>query len=131
MDIQLEKKNPTEASIKITLSEADYQPKVEEKIKDYRKKAQIKGFRPGKVPDSLIRKMYGKAIVVDEVNSLLSSSLQNYLREQKINVLGEPMPRREDAGKLDLDNQKDLTFTFDIGMAGEFGVKLDELKVER
>lgn len=131
MDIQLEKKNPTEASIKITLSEADYQPKVEEKIKDYRKKAQIKGFRPGKVPDSLIRKMYGKAIVVDEVNSLLSSSLQNYLREQKINVLGEPMPRREDAGKLDLDNQQDLTFTFDIGMAGEFSVKLDELKVER
>ncbi len=131
MDIQLDKKNPTEASIKITLSEADYQPKVEEKIRDYRKKAQIKGFRPGKVPDSLIRKMYGKAILVDEVNQVLNQSLQNYLREQKINVLGEPLPQREEAEKIDWEGGKDLTFTYNIGMAGDFSLKLDELKVTR
>ncbi|MBW3546069.1 MAG: trigger factor [Bacteroidetes bacterium] len=131
MDIQLDKKNPTEASIKITLSEADYQPKVEEKIRDYRKKAQIKGFRPGKVPDSLIRKMYGKAILVDEVNQVLNQSLQNYLREQKINVLGEPLPQREEADKIDWEGGKELTFTYDIGMAGDFNLKLEELKVTR
>jgi trigger factor len=131
LDIQLEKKNPTEASIKITLSEADYQPKVEEKIREYRKKAQIKGFRPGKVPDSLIRKMYGKSILVDEVNQLLSSSLQNYIRESKIHVLGEPLPRREDADSIDWDSKKELDFTFDIGMASDFEVQLDGLKIER
>ncbi|WP_224997598.1 trigger factor [Cesiribacter sp. SM1] len=131
MDIQLEKKNPTEASIKITLSEADYQPKVEEKIRDYRKKAQIKGFRPGKVPDSLIRKMYGKAILVDEVNHTLSHALQDYLRDNKINVLGEPLPQREDADAIDWDKQKEFTFTYNIGMAGDFSVKLDEVKVAR
>ncbi|MEQ9166792.1 MAG: trigger factor family protein, partial [Fulvivirga sp.] len=80
MDISLDKKNSTEASIKVKLNEADYQPHVEEKVKEYAKKASIKGFRPGKVPVGLIKKMYGKSIIVEEINNLLSSSLSNYIK---------------------------------------------------
>ena len=131
MDITLDKKTATEASIKITLNEADYQPKVEEKIKEYRKKANIKGFRPGKVPESMIRKMYGKPILVDEVNNLLSTSVTNYIKENKIRVLGDPLPNIQEAEKVDWDNQKEFTFTYDIGTAGDFSFDLSEnVKVE-
>ena len=131
MDISLDKKNATEASIKITLNEADYQPKVEEKIKEYRKKANIKGFRPGKVPDGMIRKMYGKAILVDEINNLLSKSVTDYIKENKIKILGDPLPNTEEADKVDWDNQKEFSFTYDVGMAGDFEFDLsDNVKVD-
>jgi trigger factor len=131
LDITLDKKSATEASIKITLNEADYQPKVEEKIKEYRKKANIKGFRPGKVPEGMIRKMYGKAILVDEINNLLSQSVSDYIKENKINVLGDPLPNTEEAESVDWDNQKEFTFTYDIGVPGEFSFELsDQTKVE-
>ncbi len=131
MDITLDKKSATEASIKIKLNEADYQPKVEEKIKDYRKKANIKGFRPGKVPEGMIRKMYGKAILVDEINNLLSSTVSNYIKENNIRILGDPLPNTEEADKVDWDTQKEFNFTYDIGTAGEFSFDLsDNVKVE-
>ena len=131
MDISLDKKSPTEAFIKITLNEADYQPKVEEKIKEYRRKANIKGFRPGKVPEGMIRKMYGQAIMVDEINDLLSKSVSDYIKENKIKILGDPLPNVEEAGKVDWDNQKEFTFTYDVGMAGDFEFELsDKVKVE-
>ncbi|WP_017731406.1 trigger factor [Nafulsella turpanensis] len=131
MDIQLDKKSATEASIKITLNEADYQPKVEEKIKDYRRKATIKGFRPGKVPEGMIRKMYGKAIMVEEINNLLSQSVNDYIKENKLKILGDPLPNTEEAEKIDWDNQKEFTFIYDIGVAGDFSVELsDKIKVD-
>src|SRR5690606_977163 len=113
LDITLEKKNSTEASIKITLSEADYQPKVQEKLKDHGKKAQMKGFRPGKVPPALIKKMYGKSIMIDEINHMLSHAVQDYIKENKIQILGEPLPNLEDADKIDWDTQKDFDFQYD------------------
>jgi trigger factor len=116
LDITLNKKTPTEATIKITLKEADYQPKVEEKVKDYSKKANIKGFRPGKVPTSLIRKMYGKSILVDEINHILTRSINEYIKEQKINVLGDPLPDLDKTKSIDWDNQKDFDFEYNIGM---------------
>ena len=120
MDITLDKKSPTEASIKVTLNENDYQSNVEEKVKDYARKANIKGFRPGKVPTGIIRKMYGKSIVAEEVNSLLSKSLTDYIRENKIQIIGEPLPDMEKAGKIDWDNQKDFEFDYDIGLVDDF-----------
>jgi trigger factor len=120
LDISLDKKNSTEALIKVKLKETDYQHNVEEKVKDYAKKASIKGFRQGKVPTSLIRKMYGKSIVVEEVNNLLSKSLQEYIKNNGIQIIGEPLPDQEKAKTIDWESQKDFEFDYEIGMVQEF-----------
>ncbi|WNB18670.1 trigger factor [Marivirga arenosa] len=132
MDITLNKKDNTNASIKIILNEADYQPNVEQKIKEYRKNANIKGFRPGKVPASYIKKLYGKSILVEEINSLLSKSLSDYIKENDLKILGEPMPNQEDAAKIDWDNQKEFEFEYTLGLVDEFDIKLDDkFKIEK
>lgn len=131
MDITLEKKNPTEASIKITLTEADYQPKVREKLKEYSKKAQIKGFRPGKVPPALIQKMYGKSIMIDEINHILSHAVNDYIRDNKIKILGDPLPNTESADKIDWENQKDFEFQYEIGLVDDFKYALEGKKLIR
>lgn len=126
MDIILDKKSATQASIKVKLIEADYQPKVEEKIKEYSKKANIKGFRPGKVPAGVIRRMYGKGILVEEINSILSGSLRKYIEDEKLEILGEPLPNHEAADKIDWDSQKDFEFEYDLGLVDDFKVSLDK-----
>ncbi|HET8858405.1 trigger factor [Marivirga sp.] len=132
MDITLNKKDNTNASIKIILNEADYQPNVEQKIKEYRKNANIKGFRPGKVPASYIKKLYGKSVLVEEINSLLSKSLTDYIKENDLKILGEPIPNQEDAAKIDWDTQKDFEFEYTLGLVDEFDIKLDDkFKVEK
>lgn len=120
MDIQLDKKSPIEGSIKITLNESDYQPKVDEKIREYAKKANIKGFRPGKVPPGIIKRMYGTSIKVEEVNQMLSQSLTEYIKENDLKILGDPLPDRESVKNIDWDNQKELTFSYEIGLADNF-----------
>jgi len=132
LDITLDKKGNTEASIKINLKEEDYQSQVEEKVKEYRKKANLKGFRPGKVPTGIIKKMYGKAIKVEEINQLVSQSLPNYIREQKINIVGEPLPDYEKSEEIDWENQKEFEFTYDIGFVDDFDYEVSEnLKIIR
>lgn len=131
MDIQLDQISKTEALIKINLKEADYQPKVEEKLKEYSKKAQIKGFRPGKVPQSLINKMYGKSILVDEINHLVSHQVMDYIKENDIQILGDPLPNAEKAAELDWDNGKEFDFEYEIGIVPEFDLKVDnKIKVD-
>ncbi|MFC2126209.1 trigger factor, partial [Bacteroidota bacterium] len=110
MDIKLDKNSSTEALIKITLKESDYQPKVEEKVKDYSKKANIKGFRPGKVPAGMIRKLYGTAIKVEEINHLLSDSLRDYIKDNDLKIIGEPLPNREQNKDIDWDTQIEFEF---------------------
>ncbi|GAA0892962.1 trigger factor [Fulvivirga kasyanovii] len=126
MDITLDKKSSTEASIKVTLKESDYQPNVEEKVKQYAKKANIKGFRPGKVPPGLVKKMYGKSIVVEEINNILSKSLSDYIKKEDIQLIGEPLPDLEEAAKIDWDNQKDFEFNYAIGMVDQFSYDLSK-----
>ncbi|MEM9857007.1 MAG: trigger factor [Bacteroidota bacterium] len=120
MDITLDKKTSTEALIKVKLKENDYQPNVEEKVKEYAKKANIKGFRPGKVPPSLIKKIYGKSIVAEEINSILSKSLTDYIKEQNIQLIGEPLPDQDKANKINWESQKEFEFDYDIGMVPDF-----------
>ncbi|MEQ8924392.1 MAG: trigger factor [Fulvivirga sp.] len=120
MDISLDKKSSTEAVIKVKLNETDYQPKVDEKVKDYAKKANIKGFRPGKVPAGLIKKMYGKSILVEEVNNTLSQSINNYVKENNIQLIGEPLPDQEKSKNIDWDTQKEFEFEYEIGMVDDF-----------
>ena len=103
---------------------ADYQEKVEKTLKDYRKKAQVPGFRPGNVPMGLIKKQYGTAVKVDEVNRLLGEKLYEYVRENKIQMLGDPLPNTEKQQPQDFEKEGDLTFVFDIAVAPEFEAKL-------
>lgn len=124
MNITLDKQSTTDGLIKVKLSESDYQPKVEEKVKDYARKANIKGFRQGKVPTGVIKKMFGKSILVEEVNHLVSHSVSDFIRDQKLRVLGDPMPNQEKAISIDWDAQKDFEFEFQIGMVEDFTVDL-------
>ncbi len=126
MEITLNKKNNTEGSIKIRVTEGDYQPHVEEKVKDYARKANIKGFRQGKVPTGVIKKMFGKSIMVEEINHLLSHKLSDYIKENNLKILGEPLPDQEKALTIDWDTQKSFEFDYEIGMVDEFSYELSQ-----
>jgi trigger factor len=120
LEITLNKKNNTEGIIKIKLTEGDYQPHVEEKVKDYSRKANIKGFRQGKVPSGVIKKMFGKSILVDEINHLLSHKLSDYIKDNQIKILGDPLPNQDKAKAIDWETQTDFEFEYQIGMVDEF-----------
>jgi len=107
----------------MTIEPADYQEKVEKTLKDYRKKAQVPGFRPGQVPMGLVKRQYGTAIKVDEVNRLMGEKLYEYVRENKIQMLGEPLPSDKQQPQ-DFEKDGDMTFVFDIAVAPEFTVVL-------
>ncbi|MFM8914506.1 MAG: trigger factor [Flammeovirgaceae bacterium] len=124
MNITLNKQSNTEGTLNITLTESDYLPKVDEKMKEYTRKANIKGFRPGKVPVGVIKKMFGKSILVEEVNHLISHSISDYIKNNKLKVLGDPLPNAEKARTIDWDSQKDFEFEFQLGMVEDFKVDL-------
>ncbi len=130
MDIQLEKNSSTDALIKIRLKEADYQSKLKEKLKSYSKDANIKGFRRGKVPVSLIEKMYGKSIMVDEINKILVDSLKDYIKNNDIKIIGEPLPNNEKAKEIDWDSQREFDFEYSVGLIDEFDYNL-EFKINK
>ncbi|GHB53439.1 trigger factor [Mongoliitalea lutea] len=124
MEITLDKQSANQASVKIKLNEADYQPKVDAKLKEYARKATIKGFRPGKAPIGMIKKMYGTSVMVEEINDLLSKSLNDYLKSQTFRILGDPLPVIEDADKIDWKAQKEFEFQYRIGFVDEVTVDL-------
>ncbi|WP_215225974.1 trigger factor [Echinicola shivajiensis] len=126
MEIKLDKQSTNQASIKISLNEADYQPKVDAKLKDYAKKANIKGFRPGKAPIGMVKKLYGTSALVEEINEILSSSLNNYIKEQSFKILGEPLPVVEDADAIDWNKQTEFDFEYKIGFVENVEVALDK-----
>ena len=120
MNITLDKQNATDGLIKVTLTESDYQPKVEVKLRDYSRKANIKGFRQGKVPSGVIKKMFGKTVLVEEVNQLISHSVSDYIKDNKLRILGDPLPNTDKARTIDWDNQKDFEFEFQVGLVDDF-----------
>jgi trigger factor len=126
LEITLNKTNSTEGLIKIKLTEGDYQLNVDEKVKDYARKANIKGFRQGKVPSGVIKKMFGKSILVEEINHLLSHKLSDYIKEQNLKILGEPLPNQEKSRDIDWDTQKDFEFEYQIGMVDDFSYDLSK-----
>ncbi|RZS96564.1 trigger factor [Cecembia calidifontis] len=126
MEITLDKHSANQASVKIKLIEADYQPKVDAKLKDYAKKANIKGFRPGKAPVSMVKRMYGTSLLVDEITNILSTSLNEYLKNQTFRILGDPLPVMEDTDKIDWNTQKEFEFQYKIGFVENVDVKLDD-----
>lgn len=122
MNISQEKIDNLNAVVTINMNPEDYQPRVDKAIKDHAKKAKIPGFRPGMVPPAHIKKMYGKSILVDEVNNLLSDTLNKYLDEQKLEVLGQPLPKIDDKKEYNWDFSDTFEFNYEVGLAPEFTV---------
>lgn len=123
MNITRENVDALNAVVKIDIVADDYQAKVTEKLTDYRKKADVPGFRKGHVPMGMIKKQYGKSIMIDEVNTLLQGSLNKFITDEKIEMLGNPLPRINEDFNWDADT---FTFEFEIGLAPEFKVDLSE-----
>ena len=125
MNITKEQIDDLNAVVTVAITKDDYQEKVDKILKDYKKQANIPGFRKGQVPLGLIKKQYGKSILVDEVNKLLQDNLNKYLTEEKLDVLGNPLPKQQD--NFDWDNEE-LAFEFELGLAPDFEVSLDTKK---
>jgi trigger factor len=123
MNISQEKIDNLNAVVKININPEDYQPRVEKAIKEHAKKAKIPGFRPGMVPSSHIKRMYGKSILVDEINNMLSDTLNKYLEDEKLEVLGQPLPKRADDEKeYNWDFADNFEFNYEVGLAPEFSI---------
>jgi len=112
------------AVVTLLIEKADYTEKVDKTLREYRKKANIPGFRPGMVPVGLVKKMHGKAILAEEINKLVSENLYNYIRDNNVNLLGEPLPNETEQKEVNFDTDEDFEFVFDLGIAPEFEVEL-------
>ena len=123
MNITFEAPDKINGLMTITLESADYQPEVDKTLKDYRKRANIPGFRPGQAPMGMIKRQFGTSVKVDAVNKILGEKLYDYVRENKIQMLGEPLPSEQHEA-LDFESDKPMTFKFDIAVAPEFEAKL-------
>lgn len=124
MNISRENIDDLNAVLTLQLEKADYDERVLAVLKDYRKKANIPGFRPGKVPLGMINKMYRKPVMVEEINKIVSESISNHFVEEKLNILGEPLPHEGEQKTIDWDNDESFEFKFDLGLAPEFDIKL-------
>ncbi|MDR2683679.1 MAG: trigger factor [Dysgonamonadaceae bacterium] len=124
MNITLQNTDAVNASITIAVSKEDYQTKVEKALNDIRKNIVIDGFRKGNAPKSRIQAQYGKSVLIDEINKLVSDTLVDYIQEQGLHVLGEPLPGKQAQEPLDFDNMQDYEFTFDIALAPKMDITL-------
>lgn len=125
MNITKENIDDLNAKVRVQIIEEDYLPKVSGVLQDFRRKANLDGFRQGKAPMGLIKKMYGRSALVDEVNKLLSEKLSSFLFEGDFRILGEPLPN-EDSPSIDWDTQKDFDFIFDVALAPVVEIKLSK-----
>ncbi|OBX25660.1 trigger factor [Gelidibacter algens] len=121
MNITRENIDALNAVVKVDIAKEDYSDKVEKILTDYRKSANIPGFRKGHVPMTMVKKQYGKAVLVDEVNKLLQDALKKYMTEEKLDVLGSPLPKSQDDLDWDADS---FSFEFELGLTPEFEVEL-------
>lgn len=117
MDINRENIDDLNAILKISIKRDDYEDNMEKVLKDYRKKANIRGFRPGMVPIGMIRKMYGNAVKVDEINKLISESIHKYLTDEKLDILGDPLPITDGMKDINYETQDDFEFSFELGLS--------------
>lgn len=126
MNITRENIDAVNAVLKVDIEKADYEKTVADQLKEYRQKAVIPGFRPGKVPDGLIKRKYRIPVLVEEVNKLLSKNLSQYLVDEKLNILGEPLPNSEQQKSINWETDENFEFAFDIALAPEINISLDK-----
>jgi len=124
MNIVRKDLDPTNANITISIEKSDYEVKVDKTLREYRKKSNVPGFRPGMVPLGLLKKMYGKSILAEEINNILSEGLYNYIKDNNIDLLGEPLPNETEQKEIDFDTQESFEFVFDIALPPAFEVEL-------
>lgn len=126
MNVSLTNVDSVNAILQITVAKADYQEKLDNALKTFRKKANIPGFRPGTVPMGMVKKMYGKSVLAEEINKLVGENLYNYIQENKLNVLGEPLPNEEKQQPIDFSVEGDYDFFFDLALAPEMKLALSK-----
>ena len=124
MEITLQNVSEAKGLLTVKLAKADYEPRVEKALKAFRQKANVPGFRPGMVPMGLIKKQYGSAIKAEEVNKMLQEAVYSYLKENKVDMLGEPLPNEDQQKAIDLDTQDEAEFLYDIALAPKFDATL-------
>lgn len=124
MQITQENTGGLNALIRIEFSPEDYQPRIDAQLREYSKKVSMPGFRPGKVPAGMVKKMYGKSILVDELNKLTSDSLMGYIRDSNLDILGNPLPIEDNDTSLNLDNPGTIKLAFEIGLAPQFELNI-------
>ena len=124
MEITLQNVSDVKGMLTVKLVKADYEPKVEKALKTFRQKANIPGFRPGMVPMGLIKKQYGSAVKAEEINKMLQEAVYGYLKENKVDMLGEPLPNEDQQKTLDFDTMEELEFLYDIALAPKFDAAL-------
>lgn len=126
MNIKKDSLDELNAVVTVKIEKSDYEERVENILKDYRKKARFDGFRPGKVPQGLVNKMYRKPVLAEEINKILGESLSRYLVDEKLNILGEPLPSLDKPLNIDWDQDQEFEFSFDIGLAPELDITVSE-----
>lgn len=127
METTFEKQSPTNGRLKVVIQEIDYKAELDKKIRDYSKKAVIKGFRPGHVPPQLIKKMYGKSLLIDDVINLVSKQVNTYITDNKLKVVGDPIPDDAVSNNIDWEADKEFTFEYEVGLASDFTVDVANL----
>jgi trigger factor len=125
MNITRENIDALNANVRINIVKVDYEEKVENKLKEYKRSANIKGFRPGHVPPQMIKKLYGTSVLIDEINKIVSESLSDFIKNEKIDILGDPMPKN-DEHSFDPEKSDEFNFTFELGLAPEFELALSK-----
>lgn len=132
MNITRENKDALSVYLKLELLPEDYQEKVAGELRTYRQKVQMKGFRQGQVPPTLIKKMYGKAILIEQINKLMAESVDNYIKENKLNIIGNALlvPQEEKESVMDFDNPGTFSVWFEIGLVPEFDIDLSKISVD-
>lgn len=125
MNITKEKVSDLNSILKVKLSPEDYQQRVDSQLRDIQKKASMPGFRPGKVPVGMVKKMYGKSVLADEINKVLNNSVNEYIATNSIEIIGQPIPALNQDDTIDWDNQTEFEFAFELGHAPEFKVDID------
>lgn len=118
------------AQIKIDLKKEDFEPEILKTLKDYRKKAEIKGFRKGHVPFGMIKKMYGNSVLMDVINNILSENVNKYITDNKLDILGHPIPKEGQDFNLSINDIKDFSFEYEIGLAPTFELEYFKNKPE-
>ena len=126
MEFTLKNQSAASAILSVNIQEADYSALVEKQLKNFRQKANVPGFRPGMVPMGLIKKQYGTAVKAEEINKLLQTKIFEYIRENKIDMLGEPLPIEAQQAGINMAEDKEFTFEFEIALAPKFDAVLDK-----
>lgn len=125
MEVTHELQDELNGKIRINLAKDDYLPQVEKQLKEHRKSASMPGFRPGKVPYGMVKKMYGRAVMAEEINKVLSTKLNSYVTEEQLEILGNPLPEATEDIVFDINNPADFNFSYEIGVSPNFEVKLN------